>query len=373
MGNKVNRFKTEISEPQMAQAILEGWRDMFGTTPSKQQVALVLAQNALETGHRKSMWNFNVGNITTDGKGQYDYFNDLRTNEQTSPGVWKSMNLKYRAYPSLKDGVKDYLKLLSGKHYSNAWEHIINPDPVAFSKALKHSGYYTADEAPYTKNLAGLYSQFSKSKGYDEAIAGRVKLPEGTPMTADKDDILQKYLARIKGKENDVYTQLDNKPLPVATAPQAPATSITTDLTTMLNSFVQQIAASERSNKKLYKQFLPTNHLVIKIASKNFTDAIEFSRVLCTALDEELLARAFTHTDGHDVEVGCAISGPAEECFEAVKQLTNSMKEAFCSATSKIGGIEIKSDFITNKKSSYQQISFKTASIHYRKFLLKFI
>ena len=68
MGNRVQRVKTEVSEDQMAQAIIDAWKKLFGNPPAKEQVSMILAQNALETANRKSMWNNNVGNITTDGK-----------------------------------------------------------------------------------------------------------------------------------------------------------------------------------------------------------------------------------------------------------------------------------------------------------------
>jgi hypothetical protein len=350
MGNRVKRVRTEVSEPQMAQAMSNAWRELFGTTPSKEQIGLLLAQNALETGHRKSMWNFNVGNITTDGKGQYNFFDDLPTDEQIKPGQWKKMNLKYRAYPSLVEGAKDYLKLISGKRYSKAWENILNPDPVAFSKSLKESGYYTANEAPYTKALTKLYKQFSGSNIQDKVA------PTG------KEDVFDKYLANMKGTGLDVFKDLGNQNTPSALP-----------LNNILNNYLQMIAASEKHNKKLYRALLPTQQMVIKIAAPTYTDAIEFARILCTALDEELLAKSYTHSNNQQVEVQCAIPGPSEECLDAVTQLTNSIADAFTEATSKIGGVHIKTQCVMNKKSSYQQINIKTADHQHRKFLLKFI
>lgn len=327
MGERVERVRTEVSESAVAQAIAEAWQDLFHTAPSKEQLSLILAQNALETGHRKSMWNFNIGNITTDGQGPYNYFDDLKTNEQTSPGVWKKMNLKYRAYPSLKEGAKDYLQFLKSKRYSNAWEHIVNPDPVAFSKALKQSGYYTANEKDYTKSLSGLYNHFSKT------------------------------------------------PIPVTSVPsqEIPTETEVVNLDSILQKYLQEIQACEKSNRKLYKQFLPTHHIIIGVKSKDYTDAIEFSRILCAALDEELMAQAFTHTDNNKVEVQCAIVGPAKECLETVQQLTNSLSVAFKEATAKLGGIAISNKFIINKESSYQAITLQAAQTQYRKFLLKFV
>lgn len=335
MGERVKRVRTEVSEAQMAQAIIESWKSLFHETPSKEQVALVLSQNALETGHRKQMWNYNVGNITTNGKGAFDFYDDLATDEQIKPGVWKKMNLKYRSYPTLVDGVKDYLRLLSSKHYSNAWQHIKNPDPAAFSKALKQSGYYTANEAPYTKTLTQLYSQFNKSNSYEQAQSGKVA-PSAVAIRSN--------------------TQTNNP-----------------DLINLMDQYLKQVAASEKMNKRLYKQLLPKTDIVIQVKSSDYTNDIEFSRILCTALEEDLLADSYTHTDGKNVEVECAIHGPPDDCFDAVKQLASAVADSFSNATKKIGGIQVKINCIMNKKSSYQEISAKTAETNYRSFLLKFV
>jgi hypothetical protein len=53
--------------------------------------------------------------------------------------------------------------------------------------------------------------------------------------------------------------------------------------------------------------------------------------------------------------------------------MTRAVAEAFKDATSKIGGVIIKTEQFTNKKSSYQPISPRTADTNHRKFLLKFI
>lgn len=324
MGNRVRRIRTEASELQMAQAIIDAWKELFGTVPSKQQINLILAQNALETGNRKSMWNFNIGNITTSGKSQYDFYDDLPTKEQIKPGVWKTMNLKYKSYPNLKEGVKDYLKLLNSKRYGKAWEHIINPDPVAFSKSLKDAGYYTANEAPYTKAITKLYNQFGKSNVYEKA-----KMPT-------------------------IDVANDNS------------------LDTVLDSYLRLIAASEKQSKKIYKKYLPNHTAVINVLSNNFVDRIEFARILCSALEEELLAQAYTHTDGNIVEINCNIYGPIKECTSAINNINKSVSEAFYLATKKVGGIHVDTNMFMNKRSSYQQITFKSAEQQYRKFLLKF-
>lgn len=379
-GNKVQRVRTEVSSAQMAQSIINVWKQKFGTVPSKKQVAMILAQNDLETGHRKSMWNYNIGNITTKSGGEFDYFNDLITKEQTRPGVWKKMRLKYRAYPNLDEGVKDYLNLLSTGRYVAAWQHILHPNPVSFSKALKKAGYYTANEVPYTKNLVSLFNRNSKSNNYELAMSGKVNPPDKVnssdetskvDTSEDQNDIFKKYIARIKD-DMSIYDELGQKSK-TPTVPAAPSTTVSPAVNSLLESYLQHVAASEKANRKVYKKYLPMNHAVIRIASIDYVDSIEFARILCSVLDEELIARAFTHTDGKNVEIECSIPGPAKECFEAVEQFTSVTAEVFKKATIKIGGVAIKTKLITNKKSHRDQLDLKAAENQYRKFLLKFM
>ncbi len=140
-----------------------------------------------------------------------------------------------------------------------------------------------------------------------------------------------------------------------------------------LDNYLQMVMAASHSYKKLYKKFLPLQHILIKINSNDVNSSIEFARVLCTALDTELLANAFTYTNGENIEIECGINGPETECFNTVNELSRSVSEAFQSATSKIGGISVHVECFMNKKSSYQPISIKFADINRRKFLLKFV
>jgi hypothetical protein len=205
-------------------------------------------------------------------------------------------------------------------------------------------------------------------------------------LDADKDGVItygdiQTVLSRASaGKNfNAALAQLQNntgyKP-----SSKAPASMVATnkispnnDIMSVLNTYLAQVAASERSNKKLYKKYLPKHQLVIRIDAPTYAATTEFSRVLANALDEELLADAFIHTDGQWVDVECRIHGPKDDCFKTVQQLTNIVAEVFEIATKKIGGIKVKTQFFMNKKSSYQPITIEASNYQHRKFLLKFI
>lgn len=213
MGKRVPRVKTEVSEAQMAKALIDAWQKLFGSMPAKEQIAMLLSQNALETGHRKFMYNYNIGNVTTNGKGKYNFYDDLTTDEQISPGKWKKMNLKYRAFDTLEEGALDYIQFLKN-NYSGAWQHIMHPNPEEYSRALKKGGYYTANEAPYTRNMVSLFSQFNKSKGYDKAKSGDVEAP--TMVASNKEptsnksslvmkvnELLDKFMGALASLENN--------------------------------------------------------------------------------------------------------------------------------------------------------------------------
>ncbi|HEY5268022.1 MAG TPA: glucosaminidase domain-containing protein [Candidatus Saccharimonadales bacterium] len=341
MDKRVEMVKTSVSESQMAQAIIAVWKGMFGNTPSKEQVSMILAQNNLETGNRANMYNYNVGNIThTQGDG-FDYWQskDWHYNAQHDKVYYTA---KFRAYPNLETGVKDYFKLLNNKRYAGAFQHIIHPDPTAFSKALKAGGYYGADEKTYTAGIQAQFNKVNKSNGYEVAMSGKI------PASPSANVVAPIASSAPNNTNNQEMAILD-------------------DILSMLPK------AANVSLKKLYKQALPNHDILIKISAPEYTDAIEFSRILCTALDEDLLATTYPYTDGHLVEVECKIAGPHRECFAAVKQMTEVIAETFKEATIKIGGITITTDCIMDKKSYYQPISLRTADTNYRKFLLKFI
>lgn len=185
----------------------------------------------------------------------------------------------------------------------------------------------------------------------------------------DKDDFVQDYMN--KNQNHDIWDQIGMSQTPQS----APPAQNDNSFESLLNQYMQEAtkAASDKRNKKLYKQYLPAQNVLIRVHAGQHNNSVEFARVLCTALDEELMASAFTHTDGNSVEVECTIHGPELLCFDAIKQLTASLTEAFKIATAKIGGLDVKTYCFMNKKSSYQQISLTAASNQHRNFLLKFI
>ena len=316
MGNRVERVQTNVSQNDVISAMIEAWKELFGTMPYREQIALLLSQNDLETGHRKSMWNYNIGNITTNGKGTYDYFDNLTTSEQTSPGVWKKMRLKYRAYPSLIEGAKDYLQFLSSGRYQKSWQNVLHPDPAAFAKSLKDAGYYTADEAPYSEHLSSLFKQYTSTK-------------EHRP-DADHSHYTQKTHTNNEGPgvKGRLITQLNK----------------------MLDSYLSAFA-----NK------LPSNNYLIKISSKNIYNSAEFSRILCEALEEEFGVRTYSYTDNKDIEIECAANLDKKNIELACNEVLNMFEKS-------AGVYDIKTELLDSDKSRLKFIDYNKSSNNYRMF-----
>jgi len=259
------------------------------------------------------MWNYNIGNITSTGKDQFNYINSLKTNEQISPGKWKKMYLKYRAYNSLKEGALDFLKFLSSnKRYTNAWKHIINPNPELYSKSLKSSGYYTANEPAYTKGLKSLFKRFNKSDAYE--------------------------LAQNKGKSIDYNVE-------------------------NITDIYKQLVAENKITKNL-----PENKIKIAVKSNDIIDNIEFAKILSMALDEELFTDSFVHTNGKNVEVECKINGFKESSYNIIKQFTEVVQQNFNDI---IKNNIINTNIIFNSKSKYEPITLEAQESNDRKFLIK--
>jgi hypothetical protein len=168
---------------------------------------------------------------------------------------------------------------------------------------------------------------------------------------------LNKYTGYSPKRKNNLLHRLSIEP------------SNSQNLEEVLDQYLMLAAAS---SKPLYK-LLPSNDILIQIRSDDFTDAIEYARVLSSALEEELLAKAYIHTNGKEVEIQCSITGPDQDCANTIQQLSETMAEVFQCATKKIGSIKILSHVVLNKHSSYKALDLATAEQQHRKFLLKFI
>lgn len=109
------------------------------------------------------------------------------------------------------------------------------------------------------------------------------------------------------------------------------------------------------------------NGTLISIGAKDFTDKIEFARILSLALEEELNVKSSIHTNENTVEMVCANSDPKK-----VAEVCLALSDAFKYATKKLGGIEITTVVLPNSSPHYPQLGIKIAEMHYDLFHSKF-
>jgi len=139
----------------------------FGVTlqlPTKETLALLMAQSALESGRWKSLHCFNFTNIKAADtyEGLYCLY---RCNEIINGKVeWfdpPHAQCRFRAFKTIEDGATDYLTFLATrKRYADSWAQALRGDPSAFVSALKRAGFFTASEEPYRRAVASLMREY---------------------------------------------------------------------------------------------------------------------------------------------------------------------------------------------------------------------
>lgn len=176
----VTTVRTSYTQSQMIKAFVEAWKELYGTVPKKESIGVIWAQNALETGLTKAMWNNNVGNVK--------YFANNSDTESIQycmlANVWEIINGKkvifqppspatwFRSFGSLEKGVVYHFNFLKNNRYKDSWSAVEKGDPALFAHLLKLKGYYTAPESDYVKAMKYYYNQYMASHDWENAIAG---------------------------------------------------------------------------------------------------------------------------------------------------------------------------------------------------------
>lgn len=112
---------------------------------SQNAAVMLAAQSAFETAGWTALWNYNLGNITTNGADFY-----LLGSDQTH---------RYLPYDSLQEGAAGFVGYLRGHGLIPFAEAGDLPGYVA---KLKSFGYFESDAAPYQ---AGMQSWITKLGG----------------------------------------------------------------------------------------------------------------------------------------------------------------------------------------------------------------
>jgi hypothetical protein len=192
---------TTVSAQEMFTALGCAWLEGLSERPTGEQLCLLVAQSAFETGWWKYMHNFNIGNVkSVEGDGRdFTYFRCWELFDASQEFAFKANKTfghlvekdegygvdaknrvkiwfgpdhpacRFRAYKTLELGCVDHLNKLIGRFSDSiperdAWGAVKNADPVAFAHALKLKGYYTGDEATYTRQVKDIFTMLLKKE-----------------------------------------------------------------------------------------------------------------------------------------------------------------------------------------------------------------
>ena len=165
MSIEMQDLKTPLEPKQVFFGLYNAWLQLFGDTPKKESLLVLLAQSTLESGAGyKSCHLNNIGNFKhIDGDGRdFTYFkcSEIINGKE----IWFSPPdpaCCFRAYKSLQDGCIDYLSSLH-KRFNKSWQAVLDGNPTEFVISLKKQRYFTANLDLYIKGVVSLFNQYSK-------------------------------------------------------------------------------------------------------------------------------------------------------------------------------------------------------------------
>lgn len=197
MAERLEAVETPLSAAEVAVALARAWRARTGQTPTREALAVLLAQSALETGRwgavrGASIRCHNLGGIKANparedhacyptrehlppevarrwivGAGPAEDGSGLAVQDtgQRDGTLWVVRVLPphpaccFRAWHTLAEGAAAYLALLRDR-YAKAWPHVEVGSPGAFVLALKSLGYFTGNVDEYRVSVESLWREY---------------------------------------------------------------------------------------------------------------------------------------------------------------------------------------------------------------------
>lgn len=187
MGVERPAKRTPVSPEQVFLSFATAWQMLTGSPPQRHIIHILHAQSALETGHWKSLWNFNLGGAKKHGDCDWTYFTTTerfsysvadRHLASSKPGAevtlvkvepaHKTLRFSgkqpmncFASWEDLDTAALDHLRLLF-RRYPQALEEAKKGDAVAYVRELKRRGYFTADEAAYARTVNSIARRYTR-------------------------------------------------------------------------------------------------------------------------------------------------------------------------------------------------------------------
>ncbi len=202
-------YVPSVKTPATAEHVSRGYRTALTAlvgAPSDRAVAILHAHGALETGHFRSMYNWNCGNIKSseDYAGLFTCFPILNeifdghtrwytpegelTAGPGSPLKGKPWAVppgepmsRFRAYETLASGIQDKIKFLSTPHWMPALQWALEGNAFEYVAAIKARNYMTANLAPYQRAVVQLTEKYLPVARATSVMAPPPPFPEDSP------------------------------------------------------------------------------------------------------------------------------------------------------------------------------------------------
>lgn len=157
----VDAVKTPLTDAQAAYYLKLAFKEVTGDEPSLDSLAIIWAQTTLETGHFRSCYNGNVGNIKKLPNQKYTSFKCSEIiNGKEEFFVPYHPQTFFAAWDDPLGGMVAYIQFLKRPRYKDAYAQLVAGNAIKYSAALKVAGYFTADLIGYTKGVVSLSEQF---------------------------------------------------------------------------------------------------------------------------------------------------------------------------------------------------------------------
>lgn len=187
MGVERPAKRTPVSPEQVFLSFATAWQMLTGSPPERRVLHILHAQSALETGHWKSLWNYNLGGAKKHGQCDWTYFTTTerfphaqadKHLASSKPGsevalvkqdaTHKTLRFAgkqpmncFASWEDLDSASKDHLALLF-RRFPAAIERAKAGDVDGYVRALKKGGYFTASEEEYMKAVGSIARSYEK-------------------------------------------------------------------------------------------------------------------------------------------------------------------------------------------------------------------
>ncbi len=194
--SRVEAQATQVTFLELASALEASWKKRWGKKPSRDTLSVLLAQSALETGHWKYSYCFNLGNAKAGPSwtGDHCFYpadeivsphqaamayaargprtdgiigHDVELDSLSSGQVRVTLHpdhpwCRFRAFSTLAEGADDYLALLHDR-FAPAWPALTSGEPRQFVIALRKLNYFTASLDRYLPPVLKLFEKYRKA------------------------------------------------------------------------------------------------------------------------------------------------------------------------------------------------------------------